>query len=158
MILFFKKKKKCSFAAVCKTTSDRTANLKFSGKWRGKIPIISSLNTKLLKQKSAYWALFRCHHLGDFVFYLQISPWWRWAMPSDNHPYFTTWECEKVSAWPTTSSSTVILIQTLCSHWRYFTCLLNICFRPQSFRDTSPSSRKKNRVAYVCGRMLLSVK
>ena len=102
-----------------------------------------------MKQKSAYWALFRCHHLGDFVFYLQISPWWRWAMPSDNHPYFTTWECEKVSAWPTTSSSTVILIQTLCSHWRYFTCLLNICFRPQSFRDTSPSSRK-NKSSSIC--------
>ena len=108
-------------------------------------------------KKSAYWALFRCHHLEDFVFCFQISPWWRWVMPSDNHPYFTTSEWEKVSAWPTTSSSTVILIQTLCSHWRYFPCLLNIYFRPQ-FWDTSPSSRKKNEVAYVYGRMLLSVR
>lgn len=70
-------------------------------------------------------------------------------MPSGSRPYFTTLEWEKVSAWPTTSSSTVILMQILSSHWRYLICLLNVYFRHQSFRDTSPPSKKKKKIVWL---------
>lgn len=135
-------KKNAVWLLFIKPLPGRTANSKFSGKCRGKIPIISSF-AKLLKPKCAYWALLRCHLCGNFVLCLQILLWWRWVMPSGSRPCFTTLEWEKVSAWPTTSSSTAMQTQTPCSHWRYLTCLLNSYFRHQCCRGTSLSSKKK---------------
>lgn len=94
---------------------------------------------------------------GDFVLCLQISLWWRWVMPSDSHPCFTTSEWERASAWPTTSSSTVITTQTLCSLWRYLTCLLSIYLGHQGPRDTSLSLWKAMEAAYICESLFLPV-